>query len=204
MGGAGQFLISTASWIFLIRILASFGSSVMAGYTIAIRIIIFTILPSWGLANATATLVGQNLGAGEPDRAEKTVWKAGFYNMIFLFILSVFFIFFAHPISSLFTDNTVVIKESALCLKVICLGYIFFAYQMIISQAFNGAGDTYTPTLLSFIFMWLIQIPLAYGLSYTMSLSSLGVYMAISISSVFISITAVILFRQGKWKTTIV
>ncbi|MBT8229839.1 MAG: MATE family efflux transporter [Bacteroidia bacterium] len=204
MGGAGQFLISTASWIFLIRILASFGSSVLAGYTIAIRIIIFTILPSWGLANATATLVGQNLGAGEPERAEKTVWKAGFFNMIFLLFLSIFFIIFAKPISSIFTDDIAVINESALCLKVICLGYIFFAYEMIISQAFNGAGDTYTPTLLSFIFMWLLQIPLAYVLSFTLNLESLGVYMAISISSVFISMTAVYLFRKGRWKNTIV
>ncbi|NNE27614.1 MAG: MATE family efflux transporter [Saprospiraceae bacterium] len=203
-GGAGQFLISTASWIFLIRILASFGSSVLAGYTIAIRIIIFSILPSWGLSNATATLVGQNLGAGEPDRAEKTVWTAGFYNMMFLFVLSIIFFLFAKPISSIFTQDVLVINESALCLKIICLGYIFFAYQMVINQAFNGAGDTYTPTMLSFIFMWLVQIPLAYILAYVVEFNSMGVYMAISISSIFISTAAVYLFRKGKWKSQVV
>ena len=203
-GGAGQFLISTASWIFLIRILASFGSSVLAGYTIAIRIIIFSILPSWGLSNATATLVGQNLGAGEPDRAEKTVWTAGFYNMVFLFILSVIFFLFAKPISGIFTQDALVIEESVLCLKIICLGYIFFAYQMVINQAFNGAGDTYTPTMLSFIFMWLVQIPLAYTLAYVVEFNSMGVYMAISISSIFISTAAIYLFRKGKWKTRVV
>ncbi len=200
LGGAGQFIISTASWIFLIRILASFGTTVLAGYTIAIRIIIFTILPSWGLSNATATLVGQNLGAGKPERAEKTVWKAGFFNMVFLFIISIIFFLFANPISSFFTQDLAVVHESAMCLRIICLGYIFFAYQMIISQAFNGAGDTYTPTLLSFIFMWLVQIPLAYILSFTLGFESQGVYMAISISSVFISSAAVYLFRKGKWK----
>lgn len=200
MGGAGQFLISTASWIFLIRILASFGSSVLAGYTIAIRIIIFSILPSWGLANATATLVGQNLGANSPDRAEKTVWTAGFYNMIFLLCLSIIFIFFAKPITGFFTDDAQVIQEASLCLLVICLGYIFYAYDMIINQAFNGAGDTYTPTLLSFIFMWLIQIPVAYLLSYTFNFGSLGVYISISTSSALMAMTAVFLFRKGKWK----
>jgi len=201
LGGAGQFLISTASWIFLIRILASFGSVVLAGYTIAIRIIIFSILPSWGLSNATATLVGQNLGASSPDRAEKTVWKAGRYNMFFLLFLSVLFFLFAHPICRQFTTDPMAVDEAVRCLKVICLGYIFFAYQMIINQAFNGAGDTVTPTKLSFVFMWLVQIPLAYYLSYNTFLGSMGVYVSISVSSVLMSMAAIYLFRKGRWKT---
>ncbi len=201
LGGAGQFLISTASWIFLIRILASFGSVVLAGYTIAIRIIIFSILPSWGLSNATATLVGQNLGAQKPDRAETTVWKAGRYNMYFLLFLSVVFFLFARPICKQFTTDMMAVNEAVRCLKVICLGYIFFAYQMIINQAFNGAGDTTTPTKLSFVFMWLVQIPLAYYLSFHTSLESMGVYVSISVSSMFMSLAAIHLFRKGKWKT---
>ncbi len=204
VGGAGQFLISTASWIFLIRILASFGSIVLAGYTIAIRIIIFSILPSWGLSNATATLVGQNLGAKEPDRAETTVWTAGKYNMLFLLFLSIIFFLFASSICGLFTKDPGVIDEAVNCLKVICIGYIFFAYQMIINQAFNGAGDTKTPMILSFIFMWLVQIPLAYYLSFYTSLNSLGVYVSICVSSILMSLTAIHLFRKGKWKDVVV
>ena len=200
LGGAGQFLISTASWIFLIRILATFGSTVLAGYTIAIRIIIFSILPSWGLSNATATLVGQNLGAFKADRAEKTVWKAGFYNMAFLFFLCLIFLFFANEICGLFSQDNLVIKEAVFCLQIICLGYIFYAYEMIINQAFNGAGDTATPTYLSFIFMWLIQIPLAYYLALNTSLGSKGVYISISVSSALMTVAAIYLFRKGKWK----
>ncbi len=199
-GGAGQFLVSTASWIFLIRILASFGSIVLAGYTIAFRIIIFSILPSWGLANATATLVGQNLGAQQPERAEKTVWKAGFYNMIFLLGLSVVFFSFSDFITGLFSTDSEVIKEASLCLKIICTGYIFYAYNMIISQAFNGAGDTYTPTWLSFIFMWLGQVPLAYVLAYNLDFGPLGVYISIAVSSTLMTIAAILIFRRGRWK----
>jgi putative MATE family efflux protein len=200
LGGAGQFLISTASWIFLIRILATFGSAALAGYTIAFRIIIFSILPSWGLSNATATLVGQNLGAKQPDRAEKTVWTAGWYNMVFLLCLSLIFLFFARAITGFFTEDIEVIDEAVLCLTIISLGYIFFAYQMIINQAFNGAGDTVTPTKLSFVFMWLIQIPMAYFLSYHTSLGSIGVYISISISSMLMTFTAVYIFKKGNWK----
>ena len=200
LGGAGQFLISTASWIFLIKIISQFGSEALAGYTIAIRIIIFTILPSWGLANATATLVGQNLGANQADRAEKTVWLAGRYNMIFLLGVSVSFFIISKWLVSQFTTDTKVIEEAVFCLKIICLGYIFFAYEMIINQAFNGAGDTVTPTILSFIFMWLIQIPLAYVLANYFGLESKGVYISISVSSTLMTFAAVYLFRKGKWK----
>lgn len=200
LGGAGQFLISTASWIFLIRILASFGSAVLAGYTIAIRIIIFSILPSWGLSNATATLVGQNLGAKKPERAEITVWKAGRYNMIFLLMLSVLFLLAAKQICGFFTNDTIVIREAVLCLMIISTGYIFYAYEMIISQGFNGAGDTATPSKLNFIFMWLVQIPLAYFLSFYTAFGSRGVYVSISVSSILLTIVAVYIFRKGKWK----
>ena len=204
LGGAGQFLISTASWIFLIRILASFGSVVLAGYTIGIRIIIFSILPSWGLANATATLVGQNLGAGQPERAETTVWKAGFYNVFFLLSLTLIFVLFGEPICSIFSTDPEVIKEASLCLMVICLGNVFFSYQMIVTQAFNGAGDTTTPTILSFIFMWLVQIPLSYTLAVSLNMGSLGVYIAIGISSLLIALAAIFLYRRGKWKNVVV
>jgi len=201
-GGAGQFLISTASWIFLISILASFGSVTVAGYTIAIRIIIFSILPAWGLANATATLVGQNLGANQAERAERTVWMAGKYNMIFLLILSIVFILFGKVIVSFFTEDPLVVQEGILCLKIISLGYVFFAYEMIIAQAFNGAGDTITPTVLNFIFMWLIQIPLAYYLSYYLIGDSRGVYLSIAISSSLMASCAIFLFKKGRWKKT--
>ena len=199
-GGAGQFLISTASWIFLIRILAEFGSSTLAGYTIAIRIIIFSILPSWGLANATATLVGQNLGANQPDRAEETVWVAGWYNMLYLLTLTVVYFLVATPLVGFFSEDAAVIKEASLCLKIICLGYIFFGYLMIVNQAFNGAGDTKTPTYLSFVFMWLIQIPLAYIMAHNLGFNSIGVYVAIGISEALMAGAAIYLFRKGKWK----
>jgi len=199
-GGAGQFLISTASWIFLVRILATFGSAVLAGYTIGIRIIIFSILPSWGLSNATATLVGQNLGAHNAERAEKTVWLASKYNAIFMVTLSILFFLGANWISSFFTQEQEVIDQSSLCLRILCLGYIFFAYQMILSQAFNGAGDTYTPTLLSFVFMWLMQIPLSYYLANYLEYGPLGVYAAICISQMFMSFASIYLFRKGNWK----
>jgi len=206
LGGAGQFLISTASWIFLIKILAEVGNDLnddgttLAGYTIGLRIIIFSILPSWGLANATATLVGQNLGAQQPERAEKTVWKAAFFNMLFLLGISFIYILLSKPICSFFSTDAAVINEAALCLIILSFGYVFFAYQMTVNQAFNGAGDTYTPTVISFVVMWLIQIPLAYLLAMKMDMGSKGVYLAIVISNVIASMTSVILFRRGKWK----
>ncbi len=203
-GGAGQFLISTASWIFLIKILAEFGSSVLAGYTIGLRIIIFSILPSWGLAMATATLVGQNLGAKQPDRAERTVWMASKYNALFLLIVSGIFIFFSHPIVSLFTADPAVIAEATLCLVILSFGYVFFAYQMTINQAFNGAGDTYTPTVISFVVMWLIQIPVAYLLALKLGYGSKGVYLTIVLCNALASMISVYLFRRGTWKTMVV
>ena len=203
-GGAGQFLIATASWIFLVRIINNFGSDAVAGYTIAIRIIIFTILPSWGLSNAVATLVGQNLGAKNPERAEKTVWKAGWYNMLFMGSVSILFFIIADRAVALFSQDPVVIAHGAKALKILCAGYIFFAYQMVVGQAFNGAGDTRTPTMMNFFVLWLIQIPLAYTLANVLEIGPTGVYFAIGISSACLASLAIFLFRRGKWKEKVI
>lgn len=200
-GGAGQHLIASASFIFLVRIVAEFGSEALAGYTIAWRVLMFSILPSWGIAMAGAALVGQNLGAKKPERAEKSVWMAARYNMYILFVLSVIFIAFAHPVVGLFSKNPEVIKQGAIALQIICAGYVFYAYEMVIGQAFNGAGDTFTPTFLNFIAFWVIQIPLAYYLAKLTSLGSVGVYLSIAISSSLLAIMAIYMFRKGKWKS---
>ena len=199
-GSAGQHLITSASWLFMITIVAAFGSKVLAAYTISFRVIVFTILPSWGIAMAAATLVGQNLGAGQPGRAEKTVWKASFYNMVLLAIISVIFIIFAHPVIRIFSEDPVVIRHGVLALRIVFAGYIFYAYEMVIGQSFNGAGDTYTPTLLNFIAFWLIQIPLAYVLAHYTNLESTGVFLAIAISSSILALMAIYVFRLGRWK----
>ena len=162
----------------------------------------FTLLPSWGLAMAAATLVGQNLGANQPDRAETSVWRAALANMIFLATLSVLFLFFAEPVVRIFSQDEVVVKNGVLALRVITAGYIFYAYEMVIGQSFNGAGDTITPTVLNFIAFWIIQIPLAYYISQWTNPGSLGVYLAIAISSSILAIMAIVIFRRGKWKLT--
>ncbi|MFN5171401.1 MAG: MATE family efflux transporter [Cyclobacteriaceae bacterium] len=200
LGGTLQFLIGSASWIFLVRIMSTFGSEALAGYSIAIRVIIFTILPSWGMANASATLVGQNLGAGQPERAEQSVWKTGFYNMIFLVGVMIIFLLFARPILEFFTSDARVIEFGIECLRVIALGYVFYGYGMVIAQSFNGAGDTRTPTLLNFFGFWCFQIPLAYALAITFNFGPTGVYAAISIAESAIAIAGILIFRQGKWK----
>ncbi|HRO42182.1 MAG TPA: MATE family efflux transporter [Flavipsychrobacter sp.] len=200
-GGTAQFLIASASWIFLVRILSNFGSNALAGYTIAIRVIIFALLPAWGMANAAATLVGQNLGAQQPERAEKSVWKAGFYNMIFLGAITVIFFFGAHWIIGFFNNSPEVVEYGTLCLRIVCLGYVFYSYGMVISQSFNGAGDTRTPTILNLFGFWLFQIPLAYVLAITLNFGAHGVFWAISIAESCIAIAAILLFRRGTWKT---
>jgi putative MATE family efflux protein len=199
-GGMGQFLISSASWIFLIRIISEFGSDALAGYTVAIRVIIFTILPSLGLANAAATLVGQNLGAGQPDRAEKSVWRAAFYNMLFLTAVSVILFVFAENIIHIFSDKDSVVDYGKQCLRYICVGYIFAAYGMVISQSFNGAGDTRTPTFINLFCEWILQIPLAYLLAVYLGLGPTGVFIAIAISFSVLAVISIILFRRGNWK----
>jgi putative MATE family efflux protein len=200
-GGTGQFLIASASWVFLVRIMSSFGSESVAGYTIAIRLIVFAILPAWGMANAAATLVGQNLGAGHPDRAEKSVWRTAFLNMIFLGTIGLVFIIFAKSFLGFFTSDPEVLKNGILCLQIVCLGYVFYAYGMVITQSFNGAGDTLTPTLINLFGFWMFQIPLAYTLALVLNIGSPGVFAAISIAESAIAVAGIIIFRRGKWKT---
>lgn len=201
-GGTAQFLINSASWIFLMRIVSGFGSDALAGYTIGIRVIIFTLLPAFGMANAAATLVGQNLGANQPDRAETSVWKTGFYNMLFLGGITVIFFVAANPIIRIFTDKPEVIAYGVQALRYICVGYVFYGYGMVLIQSFNGAGDTKTPTILNVFGFWLFQIPLAYTLAIVLKWGPQGVFWAISIAESCIAVAAIILFRRGKWKQT--
>src|SRR5215475_1149157 len=198
--GIFQFAISNVSWIGLVRIASIFGSAALAGYTIAVRIVIFVILPSWGLSNAAATLVGQNLGAKRPDRAEQSVWRTAFYNMLFLGGIGVFFIVFATPIVGLFTSDPHVVALAATCLRILSCGNIGFAYGMVMLQAFNGAGDTTTPTIVNLFGFWFLEIPLAYVLAIHTGLHENGVYAAMVISETAVAIAGVILFRRGKWK----
>lgn len=200
-GSIGQFLISTLSWLFLARILINFGSSVYAGYQIAIRVIIFTILPSWGMANAAATLVGQNLGANQPERAEKSVWMAGKLNMIFLGIISIAFFFVADPIMRIFTPDEQVIFYGAQCLRIVAFGYVFYGYGMVVVQSFNGAGDSRTPTIINLFMYWFFQIPLAYLMAVKLDFGASGAFWAIAIAESALAVVSILIFRQGKWKT---
>jgi len=198
--GILQFAIAHTSWIALVRIISSFGASALAGYTVAIRILIFIILPSWGLSNAAATLVGQNLGAKRPDRAEQSVWRTGLYNVIFLGSIGVFFIFFATPAVSLFIHDPAVVPIAATALRILSCGNIGYAYAMVMLQAFNGAGDTITPTIVNFFGFWMFQIPLAWWLSYRAGMQEHGVFLAIVLSECSIAAASMLLFRRGRWK----
>ena len=198
--GVLQFAIANVSWIGLVRIVSLFGSAALAGYTIAIRIVIFVILPSWGLSNAAATLVGQNLGAKQPERAEQSVWRTGLYNMVFLGSIGVVFVFFAEPIIRLFTNDPAVVPMAASCLRILSYGNIGYAYGMVMLQAFNGAGDTITPTIVNFFGFWLMELPMAYLLAVTFHLASSGAYFAIVIAEGSIALAGVLLFRRGRWK----
>ena len=199
--GIFQFAIANTSWIGLVRIVSIFGAAALAGYTIAIRIVIFVILPSWGLSNAAATLVGQNLGAKHPDRAEKSVWRTGIYNMLFLGGVGIVLIAFAGPVVRLFTSDPEVVALATSCLRIVSCGNVGYAYSMVMQQAFNGAGDTVTPTIVNFFGFWLFEIPLAYWLAIPRGLHSNGVYLSIAIAESAIAIASVILFRRGRWKT---
>ncbi|MGA2345541.1 MAG: MATE family efflux transporter [Candidatus Sulfotelmatobacter sp.] len=198
--GILQFAIAHTSWIGLVRIVSIFGAAALAGYTVAIRIVIFLLLPSWGLSNAAATLVGQNLGAGKPDRAESAVWRTGFYNMIFLGTVGVFFAIFAEPVVRLINNDPTVVPLAASCLRILSYGNIGYAYGMVMLQAFNGAGDTITPTIVNFFGFWLLEIPLAYWLAIHRQMQSKGAFWAIVIADGAMAAASAILFKQGRWK----
>ena len=202
LSGSGTFqvLVGTASWIWLMRIISTFGAQAVAGYTIGIRILIFALLPSWGLSNAAATMVGQGLGAGKPERAERAVWLAGLYNMFFLGSVGVVFVFLAGPIVALFTTDPAVAPVATACLRIVSYGYVFYAWGMVLTQSFNGAGDTWTPTWLNFFCFWLWEIPLAWALAVHFGLGPRGVFFAITIAFSTLAVISAILFRRGKWK----
>lgn len=201
-GGMAQMLISMTSWIFLMRILSDVGSEAVAGATIAIRIMMFTIMPAWGLSNAAATLVGQNLGAGSPERAESTVWKIGMYNMVFLIFISIGFFFFNQQLIGIFTTEQTVINIGAEWLSILSYSFFVYGWWMVAVQAFNGAGDTKTPMYINLVFFWLIQIPLAYLLAIQFEWQHSGVFWAVFISETSVGIFTLWLFNKGKWKKT--
>ena len=199
-GGMLQTLVGMTSWLALMRILAGFGSTALAGYTVAIRVVIFALLPSWGLSNAAATLVGQNLGAGKPDRAEEAVWKAGFYNLLFLGVIGTVFVLFAPRIIGLFIQDPRVLPYGISCLRTVSMGFLFYAYGMVMNQAFNGAGAVWTPTLVNFGCFWAWQLPLAYALAHTMGYGPQGLFAAITIAWSTYAIVSATLFKRGGWK----
>jgi Na+-driven multidrug efflux pump len=203
LSGVGMFqsFIATASWIWLIRILTGFGSAAVAGNTIGIRIIMFALLPSFGVSNAAATLVGQNLGAGRPDRAEAAVWRAGFYNTVCLGVVGLIFLLFAPQLISVFSSDPAVIPYGVRCLRIVAAGFLFYGYGMVLTQSFNGAGDTRTPTLIHLVCLWLLEIPLAWVLAYPIGLGPTGVFIAVSVAFSALAIVSGFLFRRGRWKT---
>jgi putative MATE family efflux protein len=200
LGGMLQYFVGTSSWILLIRMTAPFGSVVIAGYTIMLRIILFALLPSWGMAGAAATLVGQNLGAKKPDRAESAVWRAGFYNMIVLGLVAIIFEIFAPQLVGIFTNDQAVAQVASSALRIISCGYIFYAWGMVAIQAFNGAGDTVTPTLINLFCFWAGQLPIAWWLAFHTGMASNGIFAAIAVSQSLIAIIGMLAFRRGKWK----
>ena len=196
-----QFIVASASWIAMARIMADLGNSnTIAGYGIAIRLIIFFIMPAWGLSNAAATLVGQNLGANLPERAEKSVWKVAKYNAIFMGFVSVLFLFGARFFVGIINTNAEVMKTAVSALRIISLGYIFYGVGMVMMNAFNGAGDSKTPTYINLFWFWLFQIPVAYLVAVVWGMGEMGVFLAIVVTETAVTITSVILFKKGKWK----
>lgn len=199
-GAMFQFLIGSCSWIFLARLVAESGVEATSGYFTSIRICIFTILPAWGIANAAATLTGQNLGAGHPERAEKSVWRSAFLTLCFFVVVGIVFFFFGETFMRFFTANELAVKEGTRCLHILAIGYVFFAYGMVLTQAFNGAGDSKTPTYINLFVFWMLQIPLAYLLVKYLKLGTTGIYIAINIAETVLAIISIIIFRKGKWK----
>ncbi|MEA3444021.1 MAG: MATE family efflux transporter [Bacteroidota bacterium] len=200
LGGIGQILIATTSWIGLVRIISVFGSEAIAGYTIGIRIIVFSILPSMGISNATATLVGQNLGAKKPDRAEQSVWLTGKINMLLLGAISVIFINFPSIFVRFFTSEPSVVQSASMCLRIVSIGFLAYGFGMVLINSFNGAGDTKTPTIINILCFWLIEIPLAYILAIYFDIGENGVFYSIVTAETIMTIIAFVLFKQGKWK----
>ncbi len=200
LGGVGQMIVAMTSWIFLMRILAGVGSEAVAGATTAIRIMMFTMMPAWGLSNAAATLVGQNLGAGHPERAESSVWKIGFYNMIFLIAVSVIYFFYNQSLMRIFTNEENVIAIGGEWIRILSYSFFVYGWWMVSVQAFNGAGDTKTPTKINLVFFWLIQIPLSYFLAIMLDWKQSGVFWAVFISETSVGIFTLWLFSKGKWK----
>lgn len=200
LGGMGQMIVAMTSWIFLMRILADVGSEAVAGATIALRIMMFTMMPAFGLSNAAATLVGQNLGANDPGRAESSVWKIGFYNMFFLMVVSLGYYFLNEQLMRIFTDDPQIIAIGGEWLQIVSYSYFIYGWWMVSTQAFNGAGDTYTPTKINLVFFWLIQIPLAYFLAIRMDWDQAGVFWAVFASETLAGLYTLWLFSKGKWK----
>ena len=199
-GGILQNLIATSSWILLVRIIAVSGPEALAGYTIAIRIVIFLLLPAWGLSNAASTLVGQNLGAKQPEKAERSVWITGYVNMVFMGVMGIFLVAFPDFFIRLFISDISVVESGKLALRIISLGFIFYALGMVMVQGFNGSGDTLTPTKINFFCFWLFEIPLAYFLAITMKMGLTGASIAIVTAETTLALVALILFKKGKWK----
>jgi putative MATE family efflux protein len=198
--GTFQILIGTASYVGLVRILSIFGSGAIAGYTIGIRLILFALLPAFGLGNAAATMVGQNLGAGRPDRAERAVWTAARYNMVFLGLVGLAFLAGAPSITAFFSTDPLVQPLAVGCLRTVSLGFVFYACGMVLTSAFNGAGDTWTPTFINLFVFWLFEIPLAWWLSHRGGLGPRGVFIALTVSYSLLAVVSGILFRRGGWK----
>ena len=203
LSGVGMFqnLIGTASWMALIRILTGFGSAAVAGNTIGIRLVIFAALPSFGLGNAAATLVGQNLGAGRPDRAEAAVWRAGLYNTIALGLVGLLFLVFAPPLIRIFSSDPEVIPYGVRSLRIVSAGFLFYGYGLVLTQSFNGAGDTRTPTLINLVCLWMLEIPLAWVLAHPAGLGPTGVFTSVSVSFSVLAVVSAVIFKQGRWKT---
>jgi putative MATE family efflux protein len=199
-GGILQNLIATSSWILLVRIIAVSGPEALAGYTIAIRIIIFLLLPAWGLSNAASTLVGQNLGAKHPERAERSVWITGYVNMFFMGTLGIFLVAFPEFFIRLFIDNLAVVENGMLALRIISFGFLFYALGMVLVQGFNGSGDTLTPTKINLFCFWMFEIPLAYFLAIVLNMGLTGASISIVAAESLLALTALYLFKKGKWK----
>ncbi|TSC27805.1 MATE family efflux transporter [Corallococcus sp. Z5C101001] len=206
LSGAGmvQALVSTSSWVVLVRIVSSFGSTALAGYTIAIRITLFALMPAWGLGNAASTLLGQSMGAGDPDRGERAVWLAGRYNLIVLGSIGLGFFLFATPLLGAFTTDPAVVEAGATALRIFSLSFLSCAYGMVITSAFNGAGDTRTPTLIDLGCLWALELPLAWVLAEPLGLGAVGAYIAVPVAFAAMSVLGIVLFKRGRWKTRVV